>query len=169
MVIGVAHTIRYNQEISNDGKWDGGLSSQAFYNNLRQENKDLKIKAIQYASPGYIQFSIEREIGLLVKENIDNYIENKAEITSTFRMLERYISHYELNKKESKDLIDTHKYFFMEKGFELMKYFSEPNWSWIVKVSEDEFKAIKTAMSFYRRIVFLSKRVLDKRAMFARL
>lgn len=155
--------------ISNDGKWDGGLSSQAFYNSLRQKNKDLKIKAIQYASPGYIQFSIEREIGLLVKENIDNYIENKDKITSTFKILENYISHYELNKKESKDFINTHKDFFMEKGAELMEYFSEPNWSWIVEVSEDEFKAIKTAMSFYRRIVFLSKRVLDKKAMFGRL
>ena len=162
-------TYKSNIEITNDGKWDGGLSSQSFYNKLRIENRDLKIKAIQYASPGYIQFSTERELGLLVKKNIDSYIENRDEVDLVFKQLTRYISHYELNKKKSEIFIDNHRFFFEEKGVELMKYFDEPSWSWIVKISEDEFKAIKTAMSFYRRILFLSKRVLEGRAVFAKL
>lgn len=162
-------TYKSKVEITNDGKWDGGLSSQAFYNKLRRENYDLRIKAIQYASPGYIQFSTERELGLLVKKNIDSYIENSGKVDTVFKMLEKYISNHELNNKKSEIFIDEHRNFFQEEGENLMQYFYEPSWSWIVKISEDEFKAIKTAMSFYRRILFLSKRVLEDKAIFAKL
>jgi hypothetical protein len=162
-------TYKSNIDITNDGTWNGGLASQAFYNKLRRENNgNLKIKAIQYASPGYIQFSTDRELGLLVKKNIDNYIENMDKIDAIFKRLTSYISDYELNKKPE-NLTDIHRVFFRKEGYELMKYFSQPEWSWILKISDDEFKAIKTAMSFYRRILFLAKRVLEKKAIFAKL
>ena len=159
-----AYVNNFNIDIND--KWNGGYSSQKFYGELKRNNKKIGIKSIQYASPGYIQFSAKRDISLLVKKNLDAYIKNKDNIDSTFKLLLNYIKEHNLNNKKSNEISNIELEYLVERGKKLMFYFSEPKWSWLLENSSDEFKATKVAMSFYRRIKPLAEQVISEKAFF---
>lgn len=147
-------------------QWQEGLSSRTFYHDMKKANHILNINAIQYASPGYIQFSADRNIGLLVKKNVDNYMQNKEEIEATFHRLSTYLKDNRLNKQDvTPD--DLQNEWLREHGEQLMVHFSHPTWLWISNHTENVFKAVKVSMSYYRRIKKLSEYIEKGKAVFA--
>lgn len=149
--------------------WKGGYSSTAFYSTLRNKLKRiLGIDAIQYASPGYIYFSANRDIALLVKKNVDLYIDNKEEIDEVFSGISNYLSKNNLNDKHAKLNHEQEKW-LEHKCAKLMQYYSEPSWQWVLSNTPDVFRAAKVSMSYYRRIKPLSIYVKANMAVFGKL
>lgn len=151
-----------------DVPWKGGYSTVNFYNMLKNSIANMVgLKAIHYASPGYIEFNADRIISLKLKNNIDMYITNKEKIDHIYSNLSKYIKEEGFNqmdvvvlKKEQEDKLKK----FSET---LLSNFSEPSWEWMLNTSTDAFKSTQTARSYYRKIKELSSFVTDDRLAFA--
>lgn len=149
--------------------WKGGFSAAFFYEKLRKDFcPDAGIDAIQYASPGYIKFSTDRAISLLVKKNLDIYNNNKKDIDRDFASSTVYLRDQKLNEPDSVPSADDLRV-LGQFGENLMSYFSEPSWSWIQSNCPDNFIAIKVARSYVTRIRSLDKYVQEGKAIFAQI
>lgn len=150
-----------------DLPWNGGGSSVSFYSDLRNElGKSLGVNAIQYASPGYFLFKGNRKIGVLIQKNLQLYIDNKESIDMKFNQISSYLRDHELNT-ENVELTKNQEEWLKNNGESLMNNFTEPNWDWIYKSTDNVFIAVKVAMSFYRRMKPLSEFVGSNRAIFS--
>lgn len=157
-----------DDEMLTNYPWKGGYSSTALYSMLRDKLKrSLGINAIQYASPGFVQFAANRDIALLVKKNVDDYIKNKDLIDEAFRNISNYLSENDLNDERAK-LDSSQEEWLEKKGERLMQFFSEPTWQWMTQNTPDVFRAVKVSMSYYRRIKPLSKYVNSNMAVFGK-
>lgn len=149
--------------------WLGGGSSSTFYSDLRNKiGRYVGIDAIQYASPGYIKFHADREIGLLVKKNLEQYLLNKVSVDAEFSALLIYLRDNDLNK-DNAVITTIHNQFLEVHGQRLMQHFSEPTWDWVLNGSPDVFRAVKVSMSYYRRIKPMSEFVENEMVKFGNL
>ncbi len=151
-----------------EAPWLGGASSVSFYQELRGNlGRELGINAVQYASPGYFEFTAKRDISLLLKKNIDAYLNKKDDINAVFNTISAYLKDHKLNK-DNTEPNEQEKEWLLENGKKLMDFFNEPTWEWVKEISPDAFRAVKISMSYYRRIRTLSGYVDSKKAVFAK-
>jgi len=151
-----------------DVPWKGGYSSVNFYSTLKANlSQNVELKSIQYASPGYIEFYADRDISLLLKKNVDIYINSKEEIDTVYRNLSLYIQVEKFNKMNVVKLTASQDVMLNRLAESLLSKFSEPSWEWILNTSSDTFKSTQTARSFYRKVKEVSNFVLEERLLFA--
>lgn len=151
-----------------DVPWKGGYSSVNFYKTLKENLLNMvSLKAITYASPGYVEFFADRKIGLKVKRNIDIYISNKESIDHIYSNLSKYITQEGFNQMDVVTLNQDQERQLRQLSEKLLSNFSEPSWEWLLKTSSDVFKSTQTARSYYRKIKELSSFVANNRMLFS--
>lgn len=151
-----------------DMPWKGGFSAVNFYYYLRSSLLiKPEIKAIQYASPGYIEFFADRETSLIIKRNIDRYLSNKEIIDTVYSNLSKYIKDEEFNKMETVFLTKEQEESLMQFSKNLLEHFTDPTWEWVLDNSSDVFKATKISRSYCKRIMDISSFILSERLVFA--
>lgn len=151
-----------------DHPWKGGFSSVNFFHDMRNAlifKPD--IKAIHYASPGYIEFRAKRNISLKIKYNVDKYIINKEEINKYYAELSNYVRDEEFNKMDNVELTPQQENTIKRLGQGLLQHFTDPTWEWLQNKSSSTFKSAKIAKSYCNRIKDLASFIEDNRAMFA--
>lgn len=152
-----------------DFPWKGGFSSLHFYNELKKGIRNfISLRAITYASPGYIEFNADRSISLILKKNVDTYIANKEKTDHIYKNLSNYISEEKFKDTEEKVVLNKKQEETLEKlSIDLLDNYSEPSWDWIREISSDSYKSTQITRSYYRKIKELSGFVEDGRLSFA--
>lgn len=138
-----------NKSISN-APWKGGFSALHFFADLNKHS-NIGINEIQYASPGYVQFDANSDIGVKVSQEIDAFISHQAMINKIYSEIGKYLKANKLNSEEAQ--LDKHHLDWLGNyGCLLMENFSELSWAWLQSNTENTFVAIKIARAYVKRI-----------------
>lgn len=135
--------------------WRGGFSSMHFFNNagrsIPTEHRP-KVSAIEYASPGFMRFSLHAETAEEVLQCIWDYQSKNADVAATFATLFAYIRDKKLNDVHfgAEEVWAEHAQFLRENAIELMDCFSKIEGTRFVSACPRPFEAAKIAMAFYR-------------------
>lgn len=148
----------------------GGFSFVKFYSLLKSYLPDFSIpsmKAVHYASPGYIEFNAKRSVGIEIKRNVDRYIANYDDIYGSYKLTGDYIKQEDLNNENRPPLTDIQSQRLATLGRDMLSHFEDPNWDWVMANAGDEFRAAKIARSYCKRIEYFVKLINQDRVRFA--
>lgn len=143
-----------------DYPWRGGFSHMHFFNwtadQIPAEDRPV-VSAMQYASPGFMRFSLHGRTADQVTRCVTEY-QADEKLPLAFQDLAHYVKKHKLN--EIKNLNDPswaeHNKYLRQASLELLKGFSAIDEHSFLETSERRFETAKIAMAFYRYVKELS-------------
>lgn len=138
--------------------WRGdGFSSMHFYNESRKRVPEAQRPAVtrmQYASPGFMKFSLCGVIGRKVAQCVSDLKTNNVIIAGASSKILEYIKTHDLNsvRSSSDPKLRPHSSKLASLAKQLMSGFSEIDEDQFVKSCPGSFEAAKISRSFYLRV-----------------
>jgi hypothetical protein len=138
--------------------WKDGFSGKRFYDWLHRQvpSEDRpEVEAFQFASPGFVKYSLRRDIGDMVSEAVNALTRNERDVSLWYERLDAYIFEKKLNDlyeiEFDRSTWECHDEYLMEPTSRLMSGTNlgpaEP-----LLASATPFEAAKIIMSLIRRI-----------------
>lgn len=137
--------------------WRGGFSAMHFFREISGDIPDehrLRIGQIQYASPGFIQFSLHQQTGYQVAACVSIFERLEPILRDRFRALDAYIRQNNLNQYEdpwAPELKD-HDQQLTELTGDLLRNIEIIDTDQFLNSCPRPFVAAKISMAFYRRV-----------------
>jgi hypothetical protein len=137
--------------------WRGGFSAMHFFNWASQQvagEHRPNVSAMQYASPGFMRFSLHRPTAQEVINCIVAYKTSNVDIAAAYSKLASRIRDHNLNDVHSPDdpvWID-HDAFLQSEAVKLMNGFGVIDGVAFATICGRPFEAAKIAMAFYRQV-----------------
>jgi hypothetical protein len=140
--------------------WRGGFSAMHFFNwaaNQVAGEHRPRVKAMQYASPGFLRFSLHRPTAEMVATCISVYKGDNASVAGAYSRLYGRISDHKLNDVTDPDspIWNDHNEPLRNGAVEIMNAFRVVDGEAFAAVCGRPFEAAKIAMAFYRTILDL--------------
>ncbi len=142
--------------------WRGGFSTVHFFNwlagQLPTEDR-LEISSFQYASPGFIRFSLHFDTACQVVECVSDFGSREATVRSRYSELSRYIRENSLNDLAESDSADwsSHDAKLTDYATALAETFSSLDAKEFIGTAPTPFASAKIAMTLYRRVQALAR------------
>lgn len=137
--------------------WKGGFSSLHFFNwafkQIPFESRP-NVSAIQYASPGFIRFSLDELAAAQVATCVAEYFSNNAKLASAYSDISNYIRANNLREIPSEFSAEWPKHDepLKSRTIALLAGFSKMSGETFVKVCPRPFEAAQIARAFYRYV-----------------
>lgn len=141
--------------------WREGFSSMHFYNeieSLMPEEDRPQLKEVQYASPGFMRFSLHRPTAQSVSNCVSLAGDTHSEISRAFTALGSYIEKNDLNslRRDSKDW-SKHNAALLSRTKKLLDALHLPRANVLLENAPRLFEAAKIARSIVRRLRTLAR------------
>lgn len=153
---------RPRQPVNNLGNfpWRGGFSAMHFFDYLKQfVDPALRpsIHAIQYASPGFLTFNADPEIGVMIAASVRRFKASEQTASAHYEALVGYIRTRGLNDESQAYDGALHDDALRGLGAAVIGAIGGVSWGWIESKSTSVFEAAKVAMTHFRRIKKLAR------------
>lgn len=149
----------------------GGYSTRNHYGELRRfigKEHYPTVKAMAFASPGYIEFNAAPEIGAEVSRSILKLKQYKNDLRKTFRDIEGHIRLLGVNRTVGDVQLSPQDEAYLCRQVEfLLKQVDAPPFDWLQELFSTKFEAIKAGMAHYRRLKDLEDLLESGRISFA--
>lgn len=144
-----------------DYPWRGGFSYMHFFNwtaeQIPSEDRP-RVSAMQYASPGFMRFSLHGQTANQVTRCVVEY-KNDNELAVAYQELSHYIRNHKLNDIQSSDDPKwlEHGDYLKRSVLTLLKGFSVIDAGAFLRTSTRPFETAKIAMAIYRYVKELAE------------
>ena len=155
--------------------WRGGFSRVHFYKHLKTiipKPNQATVKSMHFASPGWIELSLDKEVGLEIGNLVNEYIQNAEAISDAVKYINHQLSQRQLRGNNSKSIaatLSSADLSFCATSFDeicrLWKFKSAPV---IRAIAANELAALKILISFQKRIHTLAEFQISEQAVFER-
>ncbi|HHG3336600.1 hypothetical protein [Vibrio parahaemolyticus] len=146
--------------------WFGGANYSYFYRVIKESiSHQSKLKAIHYASPGYIKIDVDKEISDKTLLVVRNYIDNKDVVDQLYLHLYNRIKELELNQKKSKEeAIEGFRddSLCMSYLTNLVSNIEGLDYVWLETFLETDFERAKLIMAHVRRVRDFADFILER-------
>lgn len=151
--------------------WRGGYSAVNFYRRLKSVIPSVEqpqITSIYYASPGWIELSLNAEVAHSIKDTITSFEKYSVEIEYLYDNTHRELSRRRLLTSDSKlDELDGREIEqIVSAKNELATMLKVEDLGIIERAGEDPLVTLKILLSFYRRLRVLAAYELENKAHF---
>ncbi|HCH6294110.1 TPA: hypothetical protein NK329_000701 [Vibrio parahaemolyticus] len=145
--------------------WFGGSNYSYFYRVIKESIRhQSNLKAIYYASPGYIKIGADSDISDKSLEVINSYINKKDIVEKLYLELYNRIKQLELNQKSERDAVDG---FYndsecMDYLAKLVENIEGLEYQWLQDFLSTDFERAKLVMAHVRRIRDFANFILER-------
>ena len=136
--------------------WRDGFSSMHFYNELishMPEDARVRLTKVQYASPGFIRFSLHRPTAEFVSTCVLRAGDPDSAVSRAFTAIGSYIDEHGLNRLKREDAAwSKHNPKLLSGARQLLDALDLQNASALIRAAPRPFEAAKIARSIVRRL-----------------
>lgn len=136
--------------------WRGGFSSVHFYNEVEAiipNRAQFSFQKIQYASPGFMRFSLDRPTAEMVSHCVGLISKKGSEARRAYHSLGSYIHTNKLNKLKRQDASwPSHKTELVRRTKRLLESLEIDRPTEVIAMAPRPFEAAKIARSIFKRL-----------------